>query len=283
MCDSNVTNPSAFQCYACGGAMQAVCPRGAPCQAGLFDSYGFCSSVPRYYSGAWSQTSDSSPALITDSTSHLCWLTKVTGHFVGGAEYIHVYESGSSWYIGGGSEEQGIAGGATCVDYDAFTPESTGVNNWTNSFGVTSTSQPGAVSGGPSGVVVATTNTWQGDAATMIDGMTGEFDDSGWILVTQAGSASAFDTFVAQIWGDGGGVNPLGGWAGTFFVGVALASGFQPVVLRPLRRPRVGAAVRGDYTCGKRGVLSAVCKDHGERKPSHLLLLVDRRGVRRRG
>jgi hypothetical protein len=45
----------------------------------------------------------------------VCFLTGVSGNFMGGGEWVHVYTANGSWYLGGNSVQTGVSGRARCV------------------------------------------------------------------------------------------------------------------------------------------------------------------------
>ncbi len=73
---------------------------------------------PGYVSGTWQQ--GAGPTLLASSANYLCWLTRVTGRFDGGGESVQVYQSGGYWYLGGSSEQVGVAGAAMSPSTRSF-------------------------------------------------------------------------------------------------------------------------------------------------------------------
>lgn len=59
------------------------------------------------------------PMLNTDGTRNACFLTRVTGRFMGWGEWVHIYESGGYWYLSGGSQQPDVAASARCVKLPA--------------------------------------------------------------------------------------------------------------------------------------------------------------------
>jgi hypothetical protein len=62
---------------------------------------------------SWSQ--GRSPTPMGSSADRLCFLTRVTGELKGGGESVHAYVSNGSWYLGGASQQIGVAASARCV------------------------------------------------------------------------------------------------------------------------------------------------------------------------
>jgi hypothetical protein len=184
-----------------------------------------------YPVGYWLQ-GDVSATRLADTTNYFCYLTYVTGRYAGGGESVHVYASDGYWYVGGSSAQQGVEAGATCVDYAAFLPES-GAVNWTQSFG--------EYWPDPTGWPM-TINTWLGDSALMLSGITGEFNGGGeTVTAGQAGSAAAYNVLSTTA----GSTNGAGGWAQTLFLGIP-NSGFEPSFYGPYGGPTTANAA-GEY------------------------------------
>ena len=68
---------------------------------------------------AWAQ-GDPQHALLATRADNICILTKVGGHFRGGAESVHVYEDGDHWFLGGTSQQAGVNGEAYCFPRNGF-------------------------------------------------------------------------------------------------------------------------------------------------------------------
>jgi hypothetical protein len=52
-----------------------------------------------------------------------CFLTRISGKFMGGGERVHAYVSGGSWYLGGNSQQHGVSARARCVNVSSYTDE----------------------------------------------------------------------------------------------------------------------------------------------------------------
>lgn len=79
--------------------------------------------IPRSYrsqtldvSPEYKWTNGSNPTDMGSDSSRVCFLTRVTGKFKGGAERIEAYPSGGRWWLGGSSFQLGVAGSARCVN-----------------------------------------------------------------------------------------------------------------------------------------------------------------------
>jgi hypothetical protein len=82
--------------------------------------------IPRDYWGqelaisqayTWSQVWPGAVYLGSD-TNTVCFLTRVVGSFKGAGEWVGVYRSGGSWWLGGGSQQAGVGASARCVNSD---------------------------------------------------------------------------------------------------------------------------------------------------------------------
>lgn len=62
---------------------------------------------------SWYQGNPSTPMGPVDK--RVCFLTFVRGKFEGGGEMVRVYSSNGSWYLGGTSQQSGVAAKARCV------------------------------------------------------------------------------------------------------------------------------------------------------------------------
>jgi hypothetical protein len=203
-------------------------------------------AMPRNISaqGTWSQ-GDTGPVPLANANTNFCYLTRVSGHYVGGGESVRVYEdSTQTWYVGGSSYQQGVTASANCIPYAAFTPEPGGIDNGVGFFYQnTGTDNSCGTFGCPFSVAPPPENIWQGDAAVMISGITGQFLGGGeWVGVAQATSPWAYNTFtvIAQS------PNGVGAWAQALFVGRP-QSGFTPSFYGP-SGSGVKAGVAGVYT-----------------------------------
>jgi hypothetical protein len=170
------------------------------------------------------------------SSDSFCYLRYVTGHFVGDGEQVQVYADSGLWYIGGTSSQDGLAAGMNCIPYYAFTPEPGGVDDLIGSAGLLNT---GPTDGGGCGFNLFGldctlspgfgTNAWQGDAAIMVSGMTGQFDGGGeHVDALQSDDPWAYN----QLFVAAQSPNGVGGWSEMLFVGVP-QSGFKPAFYGP--------------------------------------------------
>lgn len=101
------------------------------------------------------------------TSTYVCVLTRIGGHFQGGGEAVHVYQSAGWWYLGGHSQQQGVNGAARCFQQSAFTSVY-GTAHWLSADqGLTVTTVDGCNYG--------SAPTWWGDAATIMTGFRGNF------------------------------------------------------------------------------------------------------------
>ncbi len=86
--------------------------------------------IPRNYWGtmlypsieySWTQYSPN-PTYAGNGPNRICFLTRVTGKFMGAGERVQTYRVGNDWYIGGSSGQNSVGGGARCVDAPAAYP-----------------------------------------------------------------------------------------------------------------------------------------------------------------
>lgn len=206
------------------------------------------SASPSYIikEGTWTQTANGATPLI-DANNNYCWLTGVSGKFVGDGESIKVYTTNGTWMIGGSSQQTGVSGWAHCLAH-IFLRTEQGASFWTGSF----SANTGPVDGRScflffecvpqiDGFVYQ--NAWQGDAALMVSGITGQFNGGGEIVATeQAGNPWDYNVFHLNA----GSPNGVGGWAEAFFVGIP-QSGFVPAFYGPSGGP-LTANDAGEYT-----------------------------------
>lgn len=67
------------------------------------------------YTGEYLWSQYQSHATFMGSTAgRSCALTYVKGNFRGWGEFVHIFDSGGSWYLGGGSYQQDVAARARC-------------------------------------------------------------------------------------------------------------------------------------------------------------------------
>jgi hypothetical protein len=221
--------------------------------------------MPSYVTKAATWTQDNQNISLADSSTNFCYLSGVTGNFVGGGEWVRVWSgdtnlggvmgtgagASGSWWVGGGSLQQGVGASAICLPYSTFKqePGAGSVNNWTG----WASEDTGIV--GPFGTPTCDTAflfiplgchevigqvqgaVWQGDSMVTLSGITGEFRGGGeWVEIDQATSGTAFNTFTvtAQSY------NGVGAWAQPFFVGIP-QSGFNPSFYGPNAGPATAA------------------------------------------
>jgi|GEM_PF-1810630 len=138
----------------------------------------FLLALPGCTTSSWSQgqgARDLGPV-----TSRLCYLTRVSGHFEGGGEYVRVYQENGHWWLGGHSKQSGVGGKAVCVDRKLFssgTQHDTAVSHdFHMAFHSASASLTGCdheTTGLKSSQSLVPA--WNGNAATILNGMSGKF------------------------------------------------------------------------------------------------------------
>ena len=62
----------------------------------------------------WNQ-GDPAKQMLADNGFNACLLTMVRGHFEGNGEHVEITRSNGSWFLGGGSSQQGVSARARCV------------------------------------------------------------------------------------------------------------------------------------------------------------------------
>jgi len=70
------------------------------------------------FSFTWSQGQASVP--MGSSAELFCFLTKIQGKFEGGGEVVRIFDSGGSWWLGGGSAQAGVSASALCIPTQYF-------------------------------------------------------------------------------------------------------------------------------------------------------------------
>jgi hypothetical protein len=177
-----------------------------------------------------------------------CYLTGVTGRFRGTGESVNVLVSDSDnhWYLGGTSQQNGVAATAACLNEGFLRPEPGGVNNFTAWWDLYAIPRPIPYNCNPYGCPVLggfnATDAWQGDAALMITGIVGEFNGLGEMVTAgQANGPWGYHVFEVTAGSDNG----AGGFARSLFVGVP-QSGFNPSFYGPGGGPAT-ASVAGTY------------------------------------
>jgi hypothetical protein len=120
--------------------------------------------------GPFSWHQGQGPKTIATESDSVCVLTEVQGKFRGGGEYVRV-EVGSDgyWRLEGHSMQEGVAATAYCFAKSAFLAN--GSARWVSPEFV--------VNDKTSGCNGNSVQTWWGDAATMLSGVSGEFRGGG--------------------------------------------------------------------------------------------------------
>jgi hypothetical protein len=202
--------------------------------------------TPSYLSAAAEWTQGNPDVVLINAANNFCYLDFVTGHFVGLGEAAHVFIDGNdNWEVGGASGQQGIAAGALCVPYSTFKPEAGGVDNWTGETYDFSGPCSGCGGSGAFGVGASATF-WQGDAAFLLEGVTGQFDGGGeQVTAEQASAPSAYNVLQSDAFSPNG----VGGWGRALFVGVP-QSGFSPLFYDSVSGPYSVFAQGGGFGPG---------------------------------
>lgn len=82
-------------------------------------------------SGEYSWAQGSGPTSMWSTSQGYCFLTGVTGHFVGGGENVYVTASNGTWQLTGSSGQQGVAGWARCISFASLNNN----RSWNDSWG----------------------------------------------------------------------------------------------------------------------------------------------------
>lgn len=70
----------------------------------------------RGYTGEYTWNQGSYSVYMGPTWDRDCYLTRVTGKFKGGGEYVHAFDNGwGSWYLGGGSMQAQVGASARCI------------------------------------------------------------------------------------------------------------------------------------------------------------------------
>ena len=129
-----------------------------------------------YNTASWSQ--GHAAVKLAPFASTICVLTRVTGKFSGTGEYISVYHDAANWYLGGGSQQSGVGGEATC-----FMRSNMHTNG--NTFAVSA--DTGAFGRGISGCNGSATLLGNGTSVAVLNGIQGQMAGSGeYLQVDQA-------------------------------------------------------------------------------------------------
>jgi hypothetical protein len=136
----------------------------------------------------------------------VCVLTRVSGKFQGSGERVQLSLEQSGWHLGGSSLQHGVGGASYCFRKDQFVSQGTARWNSGNMSRI-------ANSGSQCATGVA--ETWFGDAATFVSGISGNLAGGGeQVSITQA--SSGFTPSVLTVKS----CQPyVAGFANSFFVG----------------------------------------------------------------
>ncbi|GAB3901016.1 hypothetical protein ACFQ1S_09335 [Kibdelosporangium lantanae] len=128
-------------------------------------------SLSSFYTPAYGWWQDQPAVRLQPTSTHVCVLTRVGGHFQGDGEAVRVYQSNGWWYLGGHSQQDGVHGTARCFRQSSFTSIH-GSTHWVSADqGVTVTTASSCYNGGAP--------LWWGDAATIMTGIRGNFAGAG--------------------------------------------------------------------------------------------------------
>ena len=200
-----------------------------------------------------------------DAGTNFCYLTHVSGKFVGAGEWVRVWSGdpgqgdasgvgigpspGTTWWVGGSSQQAngGEQANSMCIAYSSFVKESASSVDWTGWLSETTGAldyvNPTNCGNCFIASVGGTFNVWQGDAAVTLSGVSGQFQGGGeYIQIAQAGNGTAFNT--ATLHAES--YNGISGWVQGLFVGVP-QSGFNPSFYGPNAGPAQAVAA-GTYT-----------------------------------
>jgi hypothetical protein len=84
-----------------------------------------CTNSKARYWGSVNWKQGQSPTYIGPADGRVCFLTSVTGRFEGWGEYVQTYISNGAWYLGGASQQSGVAATAVCYKDLNFSDEYT--------------------------------------------------------------------------------------------------------------------------------------------------------------
>src|SRR5262245_15031150 len=141
------------RCRAGFGACLAAWLGGSAC--------GVCLSSPM----KWSQGQP--PKRLAPSGLSVCVLTRISGHFEGGGEWVHVFWKDGWWWLDGGSKQSGVTATARCMRRSCFTGGQAGKTAVSSEFHVKNLNTPSfpALSGCDCGQQTAET---PAEAATIL-------------------------------------------------------------------------------------------------------------------
>ena len=153
---------------------------------------------------------DNDVRLEADST-HVCVLTRVSGHFAGWAEEVRLYRSGGYWRLSVQSNQEGVSGEAWCFKKNGFLAN--GTARWVGG-GDDAWYINGYIASDACGVKEQ--DLWAGDATTFVAGISGEAAGGCEYVSIRAASSA---TTNARLQVASGGTNTIDGWAAGFFAG----------------------------------------------------------------
>jgi hypothetical protein len=138
----------------------------------------------QFFEGPFGWTQGQSLTILKPGEQYVCVLTRVTGHFQGEGERVQLeLEPGSAnttvWTMSGTSLQKGVSAQAYCFRKDHFL--SSGSARW-----ISEKFERFATAG--SKCATATAQTWWGDAATFLTGMSGNFAGGGESVSVQQSS-----------------------------------------------------------------------------------------------
>lgn len=155
----------------------------------------------------WNSTPGTAVVLMPVSTHH-CVLSRVGGLFAGTGEDVHVEQSGANWVLRVSSAQPGTGqhGEAYCYNKSAFLAN--GTARWSSGTSFT-------WNGAGSGCAQRQLDLWWGDAASIVQGMIGNFRGGGeWVSIYQSPYGFTPSSVTSQ-----GCSGWVGGYAGSLFVG----------------------------------------------------------------
>ena len=133
----------------------------------------FFSIIPSTYAdspiGPFDWRQGEAAKTLLSSTDHVCVLTKVAGNFRGGGESVLLSNTDDKWHLSGTSKQDGVSATAYCFNHKSFAGD--GADYWNSEqFQVSSPERKCNAKG---------QETWWGDAATYLAGVSGEFEGGG--------------------------------------------------------------------------------------------------------
>jgi hypothetical protein len=187
-------------------------------------------------------TSSSSYINIGNDYEKFCYLSSIRGNFAASGDKANVYRHAGSWIMSVTSGGRNILAEATCVKWSALkTPTLSASNSvkWlSQDFSSTAT-----FTGNPEDCVTPTTQTWWGDAATILSGIGGDLAGINGAFILQNSSAFTPSSLMS-VW-CGGNPTAIQGNAYSMFMGQPHV-GDLPQFWGPRGR-RVSFATAGQY------------------------------------